>query len=117
MLLDVKGKLVKKLDFRGTSFDKLNKLNAHELFLIITQAQQAVNMRERFKAKELAPSDWKGTAYEPISRVCDDKKEADKLFGVVIKQALIMTPLLFRQVESSEYEQEGVTYIREFLDF
>jgi hypothetical protein len=117
MLLNVEGKLVKKLDFRGTGLDKLNKLNAHELLLIITQAQQAVNMRERFKSKELVPKDWKGTVYEPILNSCKDKKEADKLLGVIIKQALIMTPLLFRQVESSDYEQEGVTYVRESLDF
>jgi hypothetical protein len=85
--------------------------------MIMTSAQQEVNLRERFKAKELAPKDWEATVYQPIRNVSPDKKEADKLFGVVIKQALIMTPLLFRQVETSGWEQDGVTYVRESLEF
>ncbi|MDR0790981.1 MAG: hypothetical protein LBE47_00400 [Methanomassiliicoccaceae archaeon] len=117
MLLDKSGKLVKSLDFRGTKVEYLDKLTAKELFMIMTSAQQAVNLRERFKAKELAPLDWDKTIYQPIRNVCPDKKEADKLFGVVIKQALIMTPLLFRQVETSGWEQDGVTYVRESLEF
>jgi len=118
MLLDTKGKLVKSLDFRGTSFDLLDQISARELFLMITYAQQSVNLREKFKAKELAPKDWKKTPYQPIMVVCkNEKSQADRLFGVIIKQALIMTPLLFRQIETSDWEKDGITYIRESLDF
>ena len=118
MLLNKQGLLVKSLDFRGTGFDVLDKITAKEMFMIITHAQQSVNMRDRFKAKDLAPKDWKKTVYQPILDVCkNDKPAADRLFGVIIKQALIMTPLLFRQVETSGYEQDGVTYIRESLEF
>jgi len=117
MLLDKNGQLVKSLDFRGTKIELLNKINAPELFKIITSAQQLVNMKESFKAKDLAPSDWTKTVYQPILDACEhDKKEADRLFGVVIKQALIMTPLLFSQI-GSEHEFEGVTYTREYLEF
>ena len=117
MLLDKSGKLVKTLDFRGTKIEYLDKLTAKELFLIMTATQQAVNLRESFKAKELAPKNWKGTVYEPIAHACKDEKGyADRLFGVIIKQALIMTPLLFRQV-GGESDFEATTYVRESLDF
>ena len=117
MLLDKNGKLVKSLDFRGTKVEFLDKLTAKELFLIMTSAQQLVNLRERFKARELAPKDWKKTVYQPIADACRNEEDANRLFGVVIKQALIMTPLLFRQIKTSDYEQDGVTYIRESLEF
>jgi len=117
MLLDKSGQLVKHLDFRGTKVEFLDKLTAKELFLIMSSAQQQVNLREHFKAKELAPKDWTKTVYQPIKDACPTKEDADRLFGVVIKQALIMTPLLFRQVPTSDYEQDGVTYIRESLEF
>ena len=117
MLLDKSGKLVKSLDFRGTKIELLNKVNAPELFKIITSAQQLVNMKESFKAKELAPQSWNKAVYQPILDACEgDKKEADRLFGVVIKQALIMTPLLFSQV-GADNEYEGVKYHREYLEF
>jgi len=117
MLLNKNGELVKSLDFRGTKMDYLDKLSAKELLLIMTYAQQQVNLRERFKAKELTPKEWKKTVYEPILTACkNDVNEAGRLVGVVIKQALIMTPLLFRQV-GGEDEREGVTYVRESLEF
>ncbi|MCL2061062.1 MAG: hypothetical protein FWH03_00345 [Firmicutes bacterium] len=117
MLLDKSGKLVKSLDFRGTKIEYLDRLTAKELFLIMTAAQQSVNLKESFKAKDLAPKNWKGTIYEPIANACkDDKNYADRLFGVIIKQALIMTPLLFRQA-SSDNEFEATTYIRESLEY
>ena len=124
MLLDKNEKLVKSLDFRGTKVEYLDKISAKELFLIITHAQQMVNMKERFKAKELAPKDWEKTkVYKPILDACctgkkitpEAKAQADRLFGVVIKQALIMTPLLFRQESGDDYE--AATYIREYLEF
>ena len=117
MLLDRSGKLVKGLDFRGTSIELLDKLTARELFLIMTSAQQEVNLQRNFKATELAPQDWSGTPYEPILTVCEgDRSTALRLFGVVIKQALIMTPLLFTQI-SNDDEWEGATYIKETLKF
>lgn len=125
MLLDKNGKLVKSLDFRGTKIEYLDKLSAKELLLIMTYAQQAVNLKEKFKAKDLAPKNWSKTVYQPILAACtrgkkitdEEIKEAGKLFGVVVKQALIMTPLLFRQIETSDFVQDGVTYVRESLEF
>ena len=124
MLLDKNGKLIKSLDFRGTKIEYLDKLTAKELFSIMTAAQELVNMRDKFKAKELAPKDWSKTVYEPILEACKDGKKitdeskghANRLFGVIIKQALIMTPLLFRQI-SPDSEWEGITYVRESLEF
>jgi len=116
MLLDKNGKLVKSLDFRGTSIEKLDRLTAHELFLIITSAQQQVNYTQVFQAKELAPECWEGTVYAPILEVCEgDRQTALRLFGVVIKQALIMSPLLFSQ--SSGGDWDAVTYYKETLKF
>ena len=99
MLLNKKGQLVKHLDFRGTSIEYLDKLTAHELFLIIANAQQLVNLNSiRFKATELAPQDWSKTVFQPIMDACGgDRAMALRLFGVVIKQALIVSPLLFSQ--------------------
>ena len=117
MLLDKNGKLVKSLDFRGTKIELLNKITAPDLFKIITSAQQLVNMRESFKARDLEPKELNKTVYQPILDACEgDKKEAYRLFGVVIKQALIMTPLLFSQAGSGN-DYEGVTYTREYLEF
>jgi len=124
MLLNKVGKLVKKLDFRGTKIDYLDKVSAKELLLIMAAAEQMVNMKEKFKAKELAPKDWSQTVYEPIMRAClqcskepdKAKQHANRLFGVIVKQALIMTPLLFRQMDSGS-EWEGAIYVRESLDF
>ena len=116
MLLDKNGKLVKSLDFRGTSIELLDKLTAHELFLIITSAQQQVNYTQVFKAKELAPDCWEDTVYAPILEVSSgDRATALKLFGVVIKQALIMSPLLFSQESGGDFE--AVTYYKETLKF
>ena len=122
MLLNGAGRLVKKLDFRGTKIEYLDKVSAKELFLIMAAAEQLVNSKDNFKAKDLAPKGWDGTAYEPIMTACKEcvkepdkvKQNAAKLFGVVIKQALIMSPLLFRQTSG---EWEGATYKRESLDF
>ena len=116
MLLDKNGKLVKSLDFRGTSIEKLDALSAHELFLIITSAQQQVHLTQVFRATELAPECWEETVYAPILRVAGgDKMTALRLFGVVIKQALIISPFLFSQ--SSGGEREAVTYYKETLEF
>jgi len=116
MLLDKNGNLVKSLDFRGTSIELLDKISARELFLIITNAQQLVNFTERFKATDLAPADWTKTVFEPILNVCEgDRGTALKLFGVVIKQALIMSPLLFSQEAGNE--REASTYFKEVLKF
>lgn len=116
MLLNKRGELVKSLDFRGTSIDRLDRLTAHELFLIITNAQQLVNMNQRFKATDLAPRDWKKTVYNPIMVACDnDKAMALRLFGVVIKQALIMSPLLFSQESDADFA--AATYVKETLKF
>ena len=123
MLLDKSGKLVKTLDFRGTKIEYLDKISAKDLFCIITAALEAVNIRERFKANELAPKDWNKTPFEPILNACKDasgkvtvesKQHAQRLFGVIIKQALIMTPLLFRQ-RGAENDFEAILYVRESL--
>jgi len=114
MLLDKNGKLVKGLDFRGTSIERLDRLSALELFLIMTSAQQQVNLSQRFKATELAPTDWKSTVYQPIMDACDgDRMMALRLFGVVVKQALIMSPLLFSQLD----DDWAATYVKELLRF
>ncbi|MCL2846172.1 MAG: hypothetical protein FWE38_00610 [Firmicutes bacterium] len=116
MLLDKNGKLVKSLDFRGTSVERLDRLTARELFLIITNAQQQVNMTTRFKATDLAPHDWTKTVYQPVMDACDgDRKMALRLFGVIIKQALITTPLLFSQEGTDDYE--ATIYTKETLKF
>ena len=111
------GQLVKGLDFRGTSTELLDKLTARELFLIMSKAQQQVNLvSEKFKATELAPSDWSKTVYQPILDACEgDRAIALKLFGVVIKQALIMTPILFSQEGGDDFS--GAIYTREILRF
>lgn len=123
MLLDKSGKLVKTLDFRGTKIEYLDRISAKDLFSIITAALEAVNVRERFKASELAPKEWTKTPFEPILNACkdpsgkitaDSKSHAQRLFGVIIKQALIMTPLLFRQT-GSENDFEAIQYVRESI--
>ncbi|MCL1945258.1 MAG: hypothetical protein FWF56_05610 [Firmicutes bacterium] len=123
MLLDKSGKLVKTLDFRGTKIEFLDKISAKDLFGVITAALEAVNIRERFKANELVPKDWIKTPFEPILNACADEhgtinaesqKHARRLFGVIIKQALIMTPLLFRQ-KGSDNDFEAILYVRESL--
>jgi len=116
MIIDKHGVLVKKLDFRGTSFEALDKVNAEELFKIIAAAQQAVNSHQEFKVTDLIPKDGGGTVYQPIYDACEDKAHADRLLGVVIKQALIITPLLFRQIPG-ETERDGSSYKRESLEF
>lgn len=116
MLLDKNGRLVKTLDFRGTKVEYLDRLSAKELFQIITHAQQQVNMTDRFKTTDLAPQDWTRTVYQPIMDACEgDRKMALRLFGVVIKQALIMTPLLFSQEGTDDYE--AAIYNKETLKF
>jgi len=96
MLINKAGKLITDLDFRGTKMEYLDKLTAKELFLIISATLQTVNRKETFTAKDLVPSNWEETIYEPISRACGDRAEASRLLSVVIKQALIMSPLIFR---------------------
>ncbi|MCL2630072.1 MAG: hypothetical protein FWD49_00945 [Firmicutes bacterium] len=123
MLLDTTGKLVKKLDFRGTKFSYLDKVSAKDLLLIMASAQQLVNAKDSFKATDLLPKDWSKTIYQPIMQACEENEAdhakaraaANRLFGVIIKQALIMTPLLFSQTSGGEWE--GVVYSRESLDF
>jgi hypothetical protein len=116
MLISKNGELIKNIDFRGSKIALLDKLTAKQLFQIMAATQELVNMAHSFKAKDLTPKDWKKTVFQPIWDVCEDKKDADNLLGVVIKQVLIITPLLFRQL-SGDSEFEGVTYQRECLDF
>jgi hypothetical protein len=115
MLIDKNGKLVRTLDFRGTKIALLDKLSSEEMFRIIAATQQAVNMKESFKALDLVPKDWEKSVYAPIFGVAKkNKMESNKLLGVVIKQALIMTPLLFTQVGSEDFSAS--TYVRESLN-
>ena len=118
MLLDKSGKLVKSLDFRGTKVEFLDKITAKDLFMMIAKAQQMVNSKDGpFKARDLAPSDWSKTVYQHILDCCDDDKmTAYRLFGVIIKQALIMTPLLF-STEGGEDQWDGTIYTKETLKF
>ena len=113
MLLDESGKLITELDFRGTKLEYMDKLTAKELFLIISNTLRLVNRKERFTAKDIAPTcDWDKTLYQPIMSACNgDKKEASKLLSVVIKQALIMSPLIFRH-ESGEDQWDLVVYTK-----
>jgi len=105
MLLDKSGKLVTDLDFRGTKIEFLDKLTAKELFLIVATIQQLVNKKEFFTANELAPENWEKTIYQPMYSACgNDKSSAGRLFGVIVKQALIMSPLLFSQDGDSSRE-------------
>jgi hypothetical protein len=114
MLIDKNGKLVRSLDFRGTKIALLDKLSTEEIFRIIAATQQAVNMKESFKAHDLVPKDWEKSVYATIFSVTKkDKIESSKLLGVIIKQALIMTPLLFTQVGTEDFSAS--TYIRESL--
>jgi len=116
MLLNKRGELVKTLDFRGTSIELLDKITAHQLFNIMTSAQQQVNLATRFTSTSLAPSDFTCTVYKPILEVCgNDRALALRLFGVVIKQALIMSPLLFSQENEGDFV--AITYIKETLKF
>ena len=116
MLLNKNGQLVKTLDFRGTSIELLDKLTAHQLFQIITSAQQLVNLNTEFKASDLAPADFSCTVFKPIIDVSNgDRSIALRLFGVAIKQALIMSPLLFRQEKEGDWI--AATYIKETLKF
>ena len=116
MLLDKHDKIVKTLDFRGTSFKELDNLNGEQIFKIVHTALQMVNSRctDEFKVTDLAPKNgWDGTVFEPMANACDDKNHADRLFGVIIKQALIMTPILFKQTASpTEQDHEGARYKR-----
>ncbi|MCL2598864.1 MAG: hypothetical protein FWD76_03020 [Firmicutes bacterium] len=112
MLIDKNGKIIVELDFRGTKIGYLDALTAKELFLIIKDTLEAVNKRDNFIAKDLVPSDWVGTNYEPILKACSgDKKEASKLLSIVVKQALIMSPLPFRH-EAGEDQWDAVTFAR-----
>ena len=121
MLLDKHGELIKNLDFRGTKIELLNTITAPDLFRLLAAAQQLVNRQTSFKARDLIPSanSTSKTAtciYRQIFTTTQNKNDADRLFGVVIKQALIMTPLLFRQI-GADNDFEGSTYVRESLDF
>ena len=124
MLINKADKLVKKLDFRGTKIEYLDKVSSKELLVMICAMEQQVNMLEKFKATDLTPKEgcWSQTVYNPIMEACKQcvkepekaKTNANRLLGVVIKSALIMSPLLFRQ--TSENDFEGATYARETLD-
>ena len=124
MLINKAGKIVKKLDFRGTKIEYLDRVSSKDLLLIITAMEQQVNILEKFKATDLTPKEgcWSQTVYNPIMEACKQcEKEPDKvkvnanrLLGVIIKSALIMSPLLFRQ--TSEGDFDGATYAREGLD-
>ena len=112
MLLDKSSKLVTSLDFRGTKIQFLENLSAKDLFVLIADVLQLVSRKESFKAKDLAPKEWKGTIYQQLFIACGENKvEASRLFGVIVKQALIMTPLLFTQV-GAETEFDSVVYTR-----
>ncbi|MCL2862321.1 MAG: hypothetical protein FWE22_07930 [Firmicutes bacterium] len=116
MLIDKNNFLTKKLDFRGTKVHFLDTLTARELLEIMAAAEMAVNMKDMFQAKDLAPQDWtKKGVFKPIYDACgQNEAEANRLFGVIIKQALIMSPLLFAQVsgewEASWYKRESLEY-------
>ena len=97
MILDKSHKLVTNLDFRGTKIEYLDKLTAKEMLLIVATIQQLANKMEAFTVKQLAPEDWARTVYEPIFDACPDKNDVGRLFGVIVKQVLIMSPLLFVQ--------------------
>jgi len=124
MLINKANKIVKKLDFRGTKIEYLDKVSSKDLLLIITAMEQQVNILEKFKATDLTPKEgcWSQTVYNPIMEACKQcekepdnaKSNANRLLGVIIKSALIMSPLLFRQ--SGENDFEGATYARETLD-
>ncbi|MCL2821751.1 MAG: hypothetical protein FWD86_00945 [Firmicutes bacterium] len=111
MLIDKTGKIVTDLDFRGTKIEYLDKLTAKELFHIISATLQTVNKKEKFTAKELTPVSWEKTVYEPILTSSSDKAAASKLLSIIVKQALIMSPLPFL-VESGADQWEATTYIR-----
>ena len=102
MLIDKTGKIITDLDFRGTKTEYLDKLKAREILQIISVALQTVNKIERFAAKDLVPANWEKSVYAPIFAVCGDKKEASKLLSVIVKQALIMSPLPFRHEGSAD---------------
>ena len=92
------------------------KQSAKELLYIITSAEQQVNIAQHFRATDLAPKAWEKSVYEPIFRAADgDRATALRLFGVIIKQALIMSPLLFSQESAGEWE--AATYFKETLKF
>ena len=112
MILDKNNKLINSLDFRGTKLDFLQNLSAKDSIVIVAEILKLVSRKESFKARDLAPTTWKGTSYEPLFKACNENlADAKKLFGVLVKQALIMTPLLFTQ-ESAENDFDAVTYTR-----
>jgi hypothetical protein len=107
-----KDKIINTLDFRGTKMQFLENLSARDLFTIIADVLQLVSRKETFKARDLAPKKWEGTIYQPLFIACGESKtEANRLFGVIVKQALIMTPLLFKQ-DSADTDFDAVTYTR-----
>ncbi|MCL2370426.1 MAG: hypothetical protein FWC80_04285 [Firmicutes bacterium] len=97
MLLDKSGKLLTTLDFRGSKTEQLEKITAKEMLQIVATIQQLINRTETFVVRDLSPDDWAGTVYEPIYDACDDKSDMTRLFGVIVKQILILSPLLFVQ--------------------
>jgi len=112
MLITKCGDTVTKLDFRGSKGEYIEKLTGKELFLIIAEALNAVNKTDKFTAKALTPSEWEGTVYAPILRACDDdKKEASRLLSIIVKQAIIMSPLPFRH-EGGEDQWDQVVFTR-----
>jgi len=99
MLIDKSGKLLTTLDFRGTKTEQLGNITGMEMMLIVATIQNLVNRKETFATKELSPDEWDGTVYEPIYDACGEENKSDmlRLFGVIVKQVLILSPLLFIQ--------------------
>ena len=124
MLISKTGLIAKKLDFRGTKIEYLDKVSAKDLLHMFVATEQEINVRESFKVTDLIPKEgcWSETVYNPIMVVCNScDKEADKarananrLLGVIIKSVLIASPLLFRQTNENSFE--GASYKREMLD-
>ena len=115
MLIDKTGKTITDLDFRGSKIEYLDKLTAKELFLIISTTLQTINKMERFTAKDVAPFPWDKTVYLPILAACgNDKKEASKMMSIVVKQALIMSPLPFHHA-GGESQWDSAEYTRILL--
>lgn len=112
MLIDKSGKTITELNFRGTKIEYLDKLTAKELFLIISATLQTVNKMDNFVAKDILPDKWEDSVYMPILTACEnDKKNASRLLSIIVKQALIMSPLPFRH-EAGDDQWEAVTFSR-----
>jgi len=97
MLLDKSGKLVREIDLRGAKEELLDNLTGMDMLLIMAAINQIIGKLETFSTKELTPEDWGDTVFEPIYDACQERGEMTRLFGVIVKQAIIMSPLLYTQ--------------------